>query len=55
MLADRDLERIIRLGEDSYLELKRVLFKGSKVIGPGRDAMAEVVAGMANSKGARSF
>lgn len=51
MLADRDLERMIRLGEDSYLELKRVLFQGSKVIGPKREAMADVVAGMANSKG----
>ena len=51
MLADPDLERMIRRGEDSHLELKRVLLQGSRVIGPGRDAMADVVAGTANSKG----
>lgn len=51
MPADTDLERMIRLGEDSTLELKRVLLQGSRVIGPRRTAMADVVAGMANSRG----
>ena len=51
MPTSPDLERMIRLGEDSSLELKQVLLKGSKVIGPRRSAMADVVAGMANSKG----
>ena len=51
MPSNTDLERMIRLGEDSSLELKRVLLQGSKVIGPRRAAMAHVVAGMANSKG----
>ena len=51
MPSNTDLERMIRLGEDSSLELKRVLLQGSKVIGPRRAAMADVVAGMANSKG----
>jgi len=51
MPANPDLQRMIRLGEDSSLELKRVLLQGSKVIGPLRAAMADVVAGMANSRG----
>ncbi len=51
MLANPDIERMIRLGEDSSLELKRVQLQGSKVIGPRRAAMADVVAGMANSRG----
>ena len=51
MPANPDLERLIRLGEDSSLELKRILLQGSRVIGPRRAAMADVVAGMANSRG----
>ena len=51
MSTSTDLETMIRLGEDSSLELKRVLLQGSRVIGPKRAAMADVVAGMANSKG----
>ena len=51
MLTDPGLERRIRLGEDSSLELKQVLLRGSKVIRPRRTEMADVVAGMANSKG----
>lgn len=50
-MPSSDLERMIRLGEDSSLELKRVLLQGSRVVGPGRAAMADVVAGMANSRG----
>lgn len=42
---------MIRLGEDSRLELKQVLLQGSRVIGPRRSKMADVVAGMANSVG----
>ncbi len=51
MSANRDLERRIRLGEDSSLELKRPLLKGSRVVGPRQTAMADMVAGMANSTG----
>ena len=51
MLTNPDLERRIRLGEDSSLELKQVLLRGSKVVGPRRPEMANVVAGMANSRG----
>lgn len=49
--TQRDLERMVRLGEDSRLELKQVLLSGSRIIGPRRLKMADVVAGMANSKG----
>ena len=51
MLSTIDLERMIRLGDSSSLELKRVLLRGSQVVGPRWAAMADVVAGMANSTG----
>lgn len=41
----------IQLGEDSTLELKQVFLRGSRVIGPKRDDLADTLAGMANSKG----
>ena len=45
------LARRIRLGEDSTLELKRVLIAGNTVTGPKRDDFADEMAAMANSKG----
>ena len=50
MGADR-LARRIRLGEDSSLELKRVLLAGNKVKGPARRDLADELAAMANGKG----
>lgn len=50
----RDIEalaRRIRLGEDSTLELKRVLIAGSEIVGPKRDDFANEMAAMANSRG----
>ena len=37
----QELLQAIRLGEDSSLELKAVVFSGAKVKGPGRDELAE--------------
>ncbi len=51
VVTTNDLERMILLGEDSYLELKDVLLSGSRIIGPRRKKMADIVAGMANSRG----
>ena len=48
--AARLLERI-RLGEDSLLELKQVVFAGGKVRGPARDAVANELAAFANAGG----
>lgn len=48
--AARLLERI-RLGEDSLLELKQVVFAGGKVRGPSRDAIADELAAFANALG----
>ncbi len=45
------LARRIRLGEDSTLELKRVLIAGSEIVGPKRDDFANEMAAMANSRG----
>lgn len=45
------LARRIRLGEDSTLELKRVLVAGNAVVGPRRDDFGDEIAAMANSRG----
>lgn len=41
----------IRLGEDSFLELKEVRFAGGRVSAPHRDSLADDLAAMANSRG----
>ncbi len=46
-----DLLEKIRLGEDSFLELKEVRFAGGKVRGPTQDALADELAAFANSAG----
>lgn len=52
MLATRsELLEKIRLGEDSFLELKEVRFAGEKVRGPAQDDLADELAGFANSAG----
>lgn len=43
-----DLMKQISLGEDSVLELKVVIFRGSKVIAPHRDSLSDELAAMAN-------
>lgn len=51
-MSDRNaLLRRIALGEDSVLEFKQVLLAGAKVTAPGRDQLADELAGMANSAG----
>ena len=51
MIPNEDLARRIRLGEDSTLELKRVLLSGSRVAGPDRGGFADELASMANGSG----
>lgn len=51
MTLHDDLARRIRLGEDSTLELKRVLLSGSRVAGPERRDIADELASMANGTG----
>lgn len=51
MIPNEDLARRIRLGEDSTLELKRVLLSGSRVAGPERGSFADELASMANGPG----
>ena len=41
----------IRLGEDSFLELKEVRLSGSKITAPRRDSLADELAAFANSQG----
>ncbi len=52
MLATRsELVEKIRLGEDSFLELKEVRFAGGKIRGPGQNDLADELAAFANSRG----
>jgi predicted HTH transcriptional regulator len=46
-----ELARRIRLGEDSELELKRVLLAGARVTAPGRGDLADELAAFANGRG----
>ena len=46
-----ELLRKVRLGEDSYLELKEVVFAGKRVRGPDRDQIADELAAFANADG----
>ncbi len=41
----------IRLGEDTFLELKEVRFRGTQVASPGRNDLADELAAMANGQG----
>jgi ATP-dependent DNA helicase RecG len=41
----------IRLGEDSFLELKEVRFSGAKIKGPAQDNLADELAAFANAAG----
>ena len=48
--AEQLLDKI-RLGEDSFLECKEMVFAGDKVKGPGRDELADELAAFANARG----
>jgi ATP-dependent DNA helicase RecG len=52
-VSDNNQELIerIRLGEDSFLELKEVRVAGHRVIAPTRDGLADELAAFANSRG----
>lgn len=50
-MGNGDILRSITLGEDSALELKRVLLAGSRVTAPGRDDFADEMAAFANGRG----
>ena len=51
MNIHEDLARRIRLGEDSTLELRRVLLAGQRVTSPQRSDLADELASMANRLG----
>ena len=50
-MTDQDLLHRVRLGEDSALELKRVLLSGERVSGPNRKEFADELAAFANGRG----
>ena len=47
--SPEELLRRIRLGENSSLELKAVVFRGEQIDGPSRDKLADELASMANT------
>ena len=47
----RELLRRIRLGEDSSIEFKTVVFEGRNIRGPSRKKLANEIASLANSQG----
>ncbi len=49
--APDQLLRKLRLGEDSFLECKEIVFAGSKVKGPARNDLADELAAFANAHG----
>jgi len=51
MLTPTDLLQRLRLGEDSTLELKRVLTAGPRVTDPRRNDLADELAAFANTRG----
>jgi len=52
MFASRnELLEKIRLGEDSFLELKEVRCAGNKIRGPAQNALADEIAAFANARG----
>ena len=50
-MASGDLDRRIRLGEDSTLELKRVSLTEDRIAGPSRNALADELGAFANGRG----
>ena len=50
-MTPADLNRRIRLGEDSTLELKRVALAGGRITGPSRNDLADELAAFANGRG----
>ena len=50
-MANSELARRIRLGEDSSLELKSVDVGGNRVLAPHRDSLADEIAAFANGRG----
>ncbi len=47
--SPEELLRKIRLGEDNSLELKAVVFRGRRIIGPPRDELADELSSIANT------
>ena len=50
-MTNTDLLKQISLGEDTFLELKNLVFTNNQVTGPHRNSIANEMAAMANTKG----
>ena len=47
----KDLIDKMRLGEDTYLEMKEIRFAGHRISGPSREDLADELAAFANARG----
>ena len=50
-ISDSDIERQLRLGEDSSWEFKQIEFSGHRPRSPSRDQLADEIAAFANTEG----
>lgn len=50
---ERDVASLVRFGEDTTLEFKRVIFQGSRIVGPDRRDIADEISAMANTASGR--
>ena len=50
---ERDIAALVRFGEDTTLEFKRVVFQGSRIVGPDRRDIADEISAMANTASGR--
>ncbi len=50
-ISDTDIERQLRLGEDSVWEFKQIEFSGNRPKSPSRDHLADEIAAFANAEG----
>ena len=48
---DEDIQRQLRLGEDSHWEFKQVVFAGNRLTSPRRHDLADEIAAFANAEG----
>ena len=50
---ERNIATLVRFGEDTTLEFKRVIFQGSRIVGPDRRDIADEISAMANTTSGR--
>ena len=55
MYSEDEIERQLRLGEDSQWEFKQIEFSGDRPVSPSRSDLADEIAAFANADGGVLF